>query len=112
GSIRRAVAGPSRSAPRVAGGLPPVRSGGREDPDAVTNPPVPTSSSPVRTAAVQTSLGPADAPTTVVSFPGMGNVEGYIPPDPNGAAGPHSYLQAVNNAIAEYDKTGTRPFGP
>ena len=42
----------------------------------------------------------------------MGDVGGYIPPDPNGAVGPHSYLQAINDSIAEYSKSGARLFGP
>jgi uncharacterized protein DUF11 len=56
-------------------------------------------------------LGPVE------SFEGIANEENQlgatgIPPDTNGAVGPLDYVQSVNNAIAIYDKHGTRLLGP
>jgi len=56
-------------------------------------------------------LGPVE------SFEGIANEENQVgatgvPPDTNGAVGPLDYVQSVNNAIAVYDKHGTRLLGP
>jgi len=49
-----------------------------------------------------------------VSFAGLGSDnDTYAPPDTNGAAGTHQYVQAVNVDIAVYSKTGGSPiYGP
>jgi len=40
------------------------------------------------------------------------NVDGVLPPDPNGAVGPNHYVQWVNTSFAIYDKSGTLLYGP
>src|SRR5947208_2767252 len=46
------------------------------------------------------------------SLDGLGNGDGYVPPDPNGAVGPDDYVQAVNASFAVFSKTGDRLLGP
>jgi hypothetical protein len=57
----------------------------------------------------------APMPAAIVNFLGMsfsdsctgGQCGAGWPPDPNGDVGPNHYIQAVNDAYAIYDKTGT-----
>jgi len=51
-------------------------------------------------------------PDPLQSFEGLGNVDGVLPPDPNGAVGPNHYVQWVNLSFAIYDKAGTLLYGP
>lgn len=51
-------------------------------------------------------------PAVTVGFDGLTNVNGVLPPDPTGAAGPNHYVQAVNSSFAIYDRAGTRLYGP
>src|SRR5206468_9068598 len=47
------------------------------------------------------------------SFEGGANVNGVLPPDTTGAAGPNHYVQWVNLSFSIYDKaTGARIHGP
>ncbi len=43
-------------------------------------------------------------PTPSQSFEGVGNVNGVLPPDPNGDVGPNHYVQWVNLSFAIYSK--------
>ena len=54
----------------------------------------------------------APMPPPLVSFPGVPNVNGAVPPDTNGDVGPNHYVQWVNLAYAVWDKSGTLLFGP
>ena len=70
---------------------------------------------PLLSAVGETGGGSLLGP--VESFEGIANEENQqratgIPPDTNGAVGPLDYVQSVNNAIAVYDKHGTRLLGP
>jgi hypothetical protein len=59
--------------------------------------------------------GPGPTPPTSGSgFDGIIAVQGgnFRPPDITGAAGPSSYVQAVNNAVAIYSKAGAVIAGP
>jgi len=58
-----------------------------------------------RPSAIQT-------PTPILNFPGVGNIQGYYPPDTEGAVGPNHYAQVVNVSYAIFDKTGTLAGGP
>ncbi len=69
---------------------------------------VPAESDPV----VQDSIIGPGAPTIGVSFDGVNNVDGVLPPDPTGAIGPNHYVQMVNLSFAVYDRTGNRLYGP
>ena len=55
------------------------------------------------------SLGPAglQTPTPLLNFEGMGNLNGVLPPDTEGAVGPDHYVQIVNLSLAIYDKSGS-----
>lgn len=58
-------------------------------------------------------LGPVGAtPVTTLSFDGIDNVFGYLPPDTEGAVGPDHYVQVVNSLFAIYDKSGSLLQGP
>ena len=45
-------------------------------------------------------------PELGVSFDGVGNVFGSVPPDTNGDVGPNHYVQTVNVAVGIFDKEG------
>ncbi|NDP43375.1 MAG: Ig-like domain repeat protein, partial [Aromatoleum sp.] len=67
-------------------------------------------------AAPQFSGPLAPMPSPTQNFAGMslndicvgGTCGGGWPPDPNGDVGPNQYILAVNNAVAIYDKSGTK----
>jgi IPT/TIG domain len=80
----------NRVPPRTMVGVPPLG----EDPVA------------------QTSAPTAAMPASTTSFEGLGNVDGYVPPDTNGDVGPNNYVETVNAAFAVYDKSGTKLYGP
>ncbi|HSB13129.1 MAG TPA: Ig-like domain-containing protein [Bryobacteraceae bacterium] len=61
---------------------------------------------------VQSAPGTEAAPTTTVTFEGVNNVSGVLPPDTVGDIGPNHYVQAVNLAFAIYNKSGTLLYGP
>lgn len=46
------------------------------------------------------------------NFEGVGNVNGVLPPDTQGAVGPNNYVQMVNLSFAVYNKQGTLLYGP
>jgi hypothetical protein len=71
--------------------------------------------------ALQASPGAAAAPTAGLNFEGVG--QGFTgpagtfsvnsaPPDPNGAVGPNTYVQIVNQSFAIFNKSGTAIYGP
>jgi len=51
-------------------------------------------------------------PTPILTFEGINNINGVLPPDPNGDIGPNHYVQMVNNSFAIWDKAGTKLYGP
>lgn len=67
----------------------------------------PPSTDPV----LQTAVNPAAA-TVGVSFEGIDNGDGVLPPDTNGAIGPYNYVQTVNLSFAVYDRSGNKLYGP
>lgn len=63
---------------------------------------------------LQRELGPFRAANMLgANFPGINNTQSnFLPPDPTGAVGPNHYVQAVNSALAIYDKSGVLLAGP
>ncbi len=60
---------------------------------------------------VQTSAGPGQMPSPLLTFEGINVGEGNpctgcLPPDPNGDVSPNHYVQVVNTAIEIWDKSG------
>ncbi len=54
----------------------------------------------------------AAMPTPSVAFPGIGNLDGVLPPDPAGDVGPSYYVQWVNLHLDIFDKArGTSAIG-
>ena len=51
-------------------------------------------------------------PQPTVSFDGVNNRDGVLPPDVNGDAGPNHYVQWVNLSYAVYSKSGSLLVGP
>lgn len=47
-----------------------------------------------------------------VSFEGVNNRNGVLPPDPTGDIGPNHYVQAVNLSFAVYNRMGAVQYGP
>lgn len=61
----------------------------------------------------QILAGSGAQPAIRTDFDGIpSSSEGYTPPDIVGAVGPNHYIQMVNVAIAIFDKSGQRLFGP
>lgn len=51
-------------------------------------------------------------PTPILSFDGVDNRNGVLPPDTQGDVGPNHYVQMVNLSFQIWDKSGTSLFGP
>ena len=62
--------------------------------------------------AVQRGVTATQVPEFAANFEGVGNIDGVLPPDINGDAGPNHYVQWVNLSYAVYSKSGTRLVGP
>ena len=57
----------------------------------------------------------APAPAPINTFEALGRTGGWgngYPPDPTGDVGPDHYVQAINTALAVYDKSGNLLAGP
>ncbi len=54
----------------------------------------------------------AATPAVSLSFEGISNINGVLPPDPEGAVGKSHYVQVVNLSFAVYNKDGTLNSGP
>jgi hypothetical protein len=67
---------------------------------------------PSKDGALQTAGGGRTIPAPIVSFNGVGNRNGLLPPDTNGEIGPNHYLQIVNVSFAVYNRDGTVAYGP
>jgi hypothetical protein len=69
-----------------------------------------------RSAAVRDSVRqiarPRTATPAISSFEGTNNVDGVVPPDPNGAVGPNDYVELVNQHYQVFDKTGVPRAAP
>ena len=61
--------------------------------------------------ALQSDISSA-APSTSLSFEGIGNVNGVLPPDTNGDIGPNHYVQTVNLAFQVFNRSGVSLYGP
>lgn len=61
---------------------------------------------------LQTKQGFRQPTGTYASFDGINNVDGYSPPDENGAVSANYYVQSVNSSYAVYNKAGTKLLGP
>ena len=57
------------------------------------------------TAVLQTQMGTHQSSAPLQNFDGISST-GWYPPDPNGDVGLDHYVQAVNDSIGVYDKTG------
>jgi len=62
--------------------------------------------------AVQDYFGLSPMPEVELSFDGISNVNGALPPDPCGAVGADHYVEAVNLSMAVWDKQGNLILGP
>ncbi|HEX8026338.1 MAG TPA: hypothetical protein VF484_09040, partial [Candidatus Limnocylindrales bacterium] len=96
---------------------PPVRENEDSDPDAKAPLILPgrSGSHPGRAIDPQLQDAPvatATAANVAVSFDGVTNINGVLPPDTNGDIGPNDYVQWVNLSFAIYSRTGTLLYGP
>ena len=55
---------------------------------------------------------PLPAPDYDLNFEGVGNVNGVLPPDTEGAVGMNRYVQVVNLSFAIYNKAGSQVLAP
>ncbi len=51
-------------------------------------------------------------PAPSITFEGVSNIQGFYPPDTEGAVGPNHYVHGVNVSFAVLDKAGTFLTGP
>ncbi len=56
--------------------------------------------------------GGTEIPAPIVTFNGQPNVNGVVPPDPNGTVGPNHIVTMGNLTFQIFDKTGNSLFGP
>ena len=61
---------------------------------------------------VQDRPGKVAMPGPLLTFEGLGNDAGVLPPDPNGDVGPNHYVEAVNLRFQVFDKLGTPLTSP
>jgi hypothetical protein len=66
---------------------------------------------PGEDTVVQGAVG-SSAGTTLLSFEGINNVNGVLPPDTQGDVGPNHYVQVVNISFAIWDRDGNKLYGP
>ncbi|HET7857305.1 MAG TPA: hypothetical protein VFL41_12690, partial [Gaiellaceae bacterium] len=59
--------------------------------------------------ALQGGHGSGEMPDPLVTFGGIPNRNGYLPPDTNGDIGPNDFVQVVNASIAAYDRDDGSP---
>ena len=67
---------------------------------------------PSKDGALQKRTGGRAIPAPIVSFNGVGNRNGLLPPDTNGEIGPNHYLQIANVSFAVYNRDGSVAYGP
>ena len=110
-SIRYDTSPPLRSMhadPSTVSRIHPVRhasaSGSTRAPSSAPNVAPDTSG---RSRVVSTNI-----PSTNADFAGVGNLDGVMPPDSNGAAGPTQYVELINLHLAVYSKTGATVLAP
>src|SRR5262249_14431116 len=65
-----------------------------------------------RTADIQRGTLTDSMPSFHQNFEGVGNLDGVLPPDTEGAVGPNDYVQMINLSFAIYNKQGTLLLGP
>jgi hypothetical protein len=70
------------------------------------------SPAPVFDPVIQNRPVVPSMPSPLVSFEGVSNIYGYLPPDTNGDVGPNHYIQWVNVSFAIWDKSGALLYGP
>jgi len=63
-------------------------------------------------AGLSSRNGGRVSPDPDLNFAGIGNVNGVLPPDTEGAVGPNNYVQVVNLSFAVFDKSGNMISGP
>ena len=73
---------------------------------------------PVKDPVVQDFFGPSlqglasSAPSPLLNFEGVSNLDGVYPPDTNGDVGPNHYVQWVNLHFQIFNKSGVSVYGP
>jgi hypothetical protein len=56
--------------------------------------------------------GGTEIPAPIITFNAQPNVNGVVPPDPNGTVGPNHVVTMVNLTFQIFDKSGNSLFGP
>ncbi len=65
-----------------------------------------------RDPVVQARHPKSAMPAPILTFEGIGNVSGVLPPDPVGDIGPSNYVEAVNLRFQVFDRAGTPLTAP
>jgi hypothetical protein len=65
-----------------------------------------------RDPVVQNAPAPRAMPAPLITFEGVDNIDGVLPPDVNGDVGPDHYVCMVNMHFCVYDKTTGDPLIP
>jgi hypothetical protein len=61
---------------------------------------------------VQSERPSAEIPSASLTFEGINNLNGVLPPDTDGDVGPNHYVQMVNLSLAVWDRSGNLLMGP
>ncbi len=72
----------------------------------------PGTGTPDVTYALATLVSGSSMPSPGTGFEGIPNLSNRVPPDTEGAVGPHHYVQWINLSLAIWDKKGTLLYGP
>lgn len=65
-----------------------------------------------RDPVVQRAMGTDPNVGPILSFEGIKNINGVLPPDPDGAIGINNFVEMVNLSFAVYDRSGNLLSGP
>lgn len=65
-----------------------------------------------RDPVVQRSMGTAPDLRPLLTFEGLNNTSGVLPPDPDGAIGVNNFVEMVNLSFAVFDRLGNKVAGP
>lgn len=68
--------------------------------------------SAAQNANLLAALSTTSVPSPIITFDGVHNVNGVLPPDTVGDVGPNHYVQMVNLSYTIFDKLGNTLYGP
>lgn len=109
--VRFAVSPPLAQLPAAAAPVRQAAAAVREIPLCAARDPAAALASADRDGALRPFAPLSAMPGPILTFEGLGNDAGVLPPDPAGDIGPNHYVEAVNLRFRVFDRTGA-PLTP